>query len=57
MYRVRGVDNLSLAIPVHELGLILVDINLLKISGLQITRQNERSGVLGHILVIPSPRL
>ena len=49
MYRVA--DNLSLAI--QELGLILVDINLLKISGLQITRQNERNGMLGHILVIP----
>ena len=52
MYRVRGVDNLSLAIPLHELGLILVDINLPKISGLQITRQIERNGMLGHIIVI-----
>ena len=52
MYRVRSVDNLSLAIPVRELDLILVDINLLKISGLQITRQNERNGMLEHILVI-----
>ena len=51
MYRLRSVDNLSLAIPLHELDLILVDINLLKISGLHITRQNERNGMLGHILV------
>ena len=52
MYRVRGVNNLGLAISVHELGLVFVDINLPKISGLQVTRQTERNGMLGHIVVI-----
>ena len=52
MYRVRGVNNLGLAILTHELGLVFVDINLLKISGLQVTRQMERNGMLGHIIVI-----
>ena len=52
MYRVRGVNNLGLAISVHELGLVFVDINLPKISGLQVTRQIERNGMLGHIILI-----
>ena len=50
MYRVRGVDNLGLAFPVHELGRIFVDINLPEISGLKTTRQIERNRMLGHIL-------
>ena len=50
--RARFVDNLGLAILLPELDLILMNINLPKISGLQITRQIERNGTLGHILVI-----